>query len=398
MAAAARLITVAVDNSAYLQYSHAQSVTRHFGSEPITFTTVDEKAYWIALNKVAGIGAVRMAALLAHCGSAQAAWSASIYELKAAGITNRTLENLLQARRDTDVEAELDRVHKAGVQVLTLLDDDYPQNLLQIDAPPPVLYVLGALQPNDSWAVAIVGTRRASVYGREVAHSISRDLAANGITIVSGLALGVDTVAHKSALASEGRTLAVLGSSVDQIYPPENRGLAQSITENGAIVSEYPLGTRPDANNFPPRNRIISGLSRGVVIVEAGERSGALITAKFAAEQGRDVFAVPGSILHPGSIGCNTLIQQGAIPLLNVNDILTQLNLEQIHSQQAARAAIPADPQESSLLRHLHQEPLHLDDLVRESAMPAPQVAGLLTVMELKGLVRQVGTLSYVRA
>jgi DNA processing protein len=339
-----------------------------------------------------------MAALLAQCGSAEAAWRASIHELKAANLDRRSLENLLQARRDMDVEAEWERVYKTGVQVITLQDDDYPVNLRQIDAPPPLLYVRGALQPNDSWAVAIVGTRRASVYGREVAHSLSRDLAGSGVTVVSGLALGVDTVAHKSAVENDGRTIAVLGSGVDQIYPPENRGLAQQIAEHGAIISEYPLGTRADANNFPPRNRIISGLSRGVVIVEAGERSGALITAKFAAEQGRDVFAVPGSILHPGSIGCNTLIQQGAIPLLNINDILTHLSLEQIHSQQAARATIPADPQESALLRHLNQEPIHLDDLVRQSTLPAPQVAGLLTVMELKGLVRQVGSLSYVRS
>ncbi len=358
---------------------------------------MDAKAYWIALNKVSGIGAVRMAALLSTCGSAEAAWCASIQELKAAGLDRRTLENLLKARRELDVAAEYERVLKAGVQVLTLDDDDYPVNLRQIDAPPPVLYVRGTLQPNDTWAIGIVGTRRASPYGREVAHSLSRDLATNGITIVSGLAMGVDTVAHKSALTSEGRTIAVLGSSVDQVYPPENRGLAQAIIENGALVSEYPLGTRPDSNNFPPRNRIISGLSRAVVIVEAGERSGALITARFAAEQGRDVFAVPGSILHPGSTGCNTLIQQGAIPLLSVNDIMNQLNLEQVRSQQAARSAIPADPQEAALLAHMTQEPRHLDDLIRQSTLPAFQVAGLLTVMELKGLVRQVGVLSYVR-
>lgn len=359
---------------------------------------MDEKAYWIALNKVAGIGAVRMAALLDHCGSAEAAWRASILDLKAAGLDRRSLEHLLQARRTIDVEAGLEQVIKAGIQVLTLLDEDYPANLRQIDAPPPVLYVRGELHPHDSWAVAVVGTRRASVYGREVAHTLSRDLVANGITIVSGLALGVDTVAHNSALAGQGRTIAVLGSSVDQIYPPDNRGLARAIAENGALVSEYPLGTRPDAGNFPPRNRIISGLSRGVVIVEAGERSGALITARFAADQGRDVFAVPGSILNPGSAGCNGLIQQGAIPLLSVNDILNHLHLEQTFSQQAAQASIPADPQEASLLRHLNKDPLHLDDLVRQSTLPAPQVAGLLTLMELKGLVRQVGSLSYVRA
>jgi DNA processing protein len=358
---------------------------------------VDEKAYWIALNKVTGIGAVRMAALLAVCGSAAAVWQASIYDLKAAGLDRRSLENLLNARRQVDVAAEWERIQQAGIHVITLKDENYPANLSQIDAPPPLLYVRGSLQPSDLWAIGVVGTRRASVYGREVAHTLSRALATHGITIVSGLAMGIDTVAHRAALDGGGRTVAVLGSSVDQIYPPENRGLAQRIMEQGAIVSEYPLGTRPDAGNFPPRNRIISGLSKGVAIIEAGVRSGALITAKFAAEQGRDVFAVPGSILHPGSAGCNGLIQQGATPLLSVDDILSQLNLEQVAIQRAAHTAIPADPLESRLLEHMSREPQHVDELVRQMAMPAPQVSGLLAVMELKGLVRQVGGMSYVR-
>ena len=339
-----------------------------------------------------------MAALLAHCGSAAAAWRASIQDLKAAGIDRRTLENLLQARRTFDLAGEWAKIEQAGVQVLTLLDDDYPVNLRQIDVPPPLLYVRGQLQPTDSWAIGVVGTRRASVYGREVALTLSRDLASNGITVVSGLAMGVDTVAHKAALDSGGRTIAVLGSGVDQIYPPENRGLAQVISDHGAIVSEYPLGTRTDASNFPPRNRIISGLSKGVVIVEAGARSGALITARFAAEQGRDVFAVPGSILHPGSTGCNTLIQQGATPLLSSQDILIQLNLTQVNAQNTARTAISADPQENQLLTYLSRDPRHVDELVRASGLPAPQVAGLLTLMELKGFVRQVGSMSYVRS
>lgn len=359
---------------------------------------VDEKAYWIALNKVAGIGAVRLAALLSVCGSASAAWRASIHDLKAAGLDRRTLESLLQARRTLDVAAEWDQVQRSNVQVITWLDDNYPANLRQIDAPPPLLFVRGDLQPSDLWAIGVVGTRRASVYGREVAHTLSRDLAAQGITIVSGLAIGVDTVAHKAALEAEGRTVAVLGSGVDRIYPPENRGLAQKIIEQGALVSEYPLGTRPDANNFPPRNRIISGLSKGVVIVEAGERSGALITAHFAAEQGRDVFAVPGSILHPGSAGCNALIQQGATPLLAVGDVLKQLEMEQVAMRRAAHAAIPVDAQEAGLLALLNREPQHIDDLVRQASLPAPQITSLLTIMELKGLVRQVGSLTYVRS
>jgi DNA processing protein len=358
---------------------------------------VDERAYWVALNKVSGIGAVRMAALLALCGTAEAIWHASIHTLRSANLDRRTLENLLQARRDLDIAAEWARVEQFGVQVITLLDDAYPTNLRQIEMPPPLLFLRGNLLPSDEWAIGIVGTRRASVYGREVAHTLGRDLAGAGITVVSGLALGVDTVAHRAALEAGGRTLAVLGSGVDQIYPPDNRGLAQQIMQQGALISEYPLGTRPDASNFPPRNRIISGLSRGVVIAEASTRSGALITAKFAAEQGRDVFAVPGSILHPGSAGCNTLIQQGATPLLAAQDILTQLQLDQVAAHAAARAVIAADPQEAAILAHLDREPCHLDDLVRRSALPAPDVAGLLTMMELKGLVRQVGTRTYVR-
>ena len=358
---------------------------------------MDEKAYWVALNRVAGIGAVRMAALLARCGSAEAAWRASIQELKAAGLDRRTLENLLTARREQDVAAEWEKLQQTGVQVVTLVDEDYPVNLAAIDAPPPVLYVRGTLHPNDAWAVAVVGTRRATPYGREVAHTLCRDLAAAGVTVVSGLALGIDTIAHKTALDAGGRTIAVLGSGVDQIYPHDNRGLAQTIIANGALLSEYPFGTRPDASNFPPRNRIISGLSKGVVIVEAGERSGALITARFAADQGRDVFAVPGSILHPGSAGCNALIQQGATALLSVNDVLDQLNLTHVVAQQAAHVAIEANRDERRLLGFLSREPCHVDDLVRASAMPAREVAGLLTIMELKGLVRQVGTMNYVR-
>ena len=207
----------------------------------------------------------------------------------------------------------------------------------------------------------------------------------------------MDTVAHRAALEAGGRTLAVLGSGVDQIYPPQNRGLAAAIAEQGAVISDYALGTRPEANNFPPRNRIISGLSRGVVIVEAGERSGALITARFAADQGREVFAVPGSILHPSSAGCNALIQQGATPVLSVDTVLEQLNLQHLQERIQARAAVPADPQEQQLLALLSAEPVHIDEIVRGAKLPPAVVGGLLTVMELKGLVRQAAAMTYVR-
>ena len=359
---------------------------------------VNDKAYWIAFNKVNGIGAARLGALLNECGSIDAAWRASIQQLQAARLDRRSIENLLQARREIDPQHEWERAQAAGVQVLTWDDPAYPAALREIDGSPPVIYIRGRLTSQDEWAVAIVGTRRASSYGREVTQVLATELARQGVTIVSGLALGIDTVAHRAAIDAGGRTLAVLGSGVDQLYPPQNRGLALAIAEQGALISDYALGARPEATNFPPRNRIISGLSRGVVIVEAGEQSGALITAQFAAEQGKDVFAVPGSILHPGSAGCNTLIQQGATPLLSVDDVLEQLNLTRLSVQVDARQSVPADPQESSLLSILSTQPCHVDDLMRSAALSTAQIGSLLAIMELKGLVRQVGTMTYVKA
>lgn len=358
---------------------------------------VHEKAYWVAFNRVSGIGPARLAALLEVCGSVEAAWKAPIQQLKAAGLDRRTLENLLSLRRSLDLAAEWQRLEQLAITVLTWEDPEYPDNLREVPHPPPVLYVRGELIPQDRCAVAVVGTRQASVYGREVARRVATDLAKNGVTVVSGLALGVDAIAHTAALEAGGRTLAVLGSGVDQIYPAQNRKIASAMAQQGAILSEYPLGTKPEASNFPPRNRVISGLSLCVVVVEAGERSGALITAKFAAEQGRDVFAVPGSILHPGSVGCNQLIQEGASPLLSVDDLLRQLDLQRVATQQETRQALPPDPSEAQLLAHLSAEPKHIDELVREVTLAAAQISSLLTIMELKGLVRQVGTLRYVR-
>ena len=359
---------------------------------------MDSKAYWIALGKVPGIGPNRLSSLLEICGSVEGIWKASIQALKQADLDRRSLENLLEYRRTIDLTAELERVHQSGVQVLTWDDDEYPDNLRQIDAPPPVIYVRGTLSEVDAWSVGIVGTRRATPYGREVARTIASELARAGVTVISGLALGIDAVAHKAALDAGGRTIAVLGSGVDQLYPATNEPLGLRMIEQGAVVSEYALGVRPEARNFPPRNRIISGLSKGVVVVEANQRSGALITATFAVEQGRDVFAVPGSILNPSSAGCNHLIQQGAMPFLKVEDVLEQLDLTRLTERQEARKAVTADPMESALLMHLSSAPQYIDDIVRQADIPSSQVSSLLTVMELKGLVRQVGTHIYVRA
>lgn len=355
------------------------------------------KGYWIAFNSVTGIGPARLKALTQLCGSIESAWSAPIQTLREARIDRKTIEILLDARRAFDPAAALQHIESRGYTVLTWDDDDYPAGLRTIDRSPPVLYIRGKLLPQDDLAVAIVGTRRASSYGREVALAIASELARNGVTIVSGLALGVDTVAHRAALDAGGRTIAVLGSGVDQLYPMQNRQLGEAVAQSGAIISDYALGTKPEARNFPPRNRIISALSRIVVIVEAGERSGALITAEFAADQGRDLWAVPGSILTTGSTGTNKLIREGATPLLSVDDLLRSLDIERSTAQRSARGTIPADTQESNLLTHLAFEPRHMDDVVRLSGLNAANVSGLLAIMELKGMVRQSAPLTYVK-
>lgn len=356
----------------------------------------DPRLYWIGFNLVKGIGAARLRTLLNHFGDIGSAWNATGSELRAAGLGPKLVENFLQVRADVSLEKVWDRIQAQGIQVLTWEDEGYPRRLKEIDQPPPVLYVSGSLLAQDEWAVAVVGTRRITAYGRQVAEEISRTLARSGVTVISGLARGVDAVAHKAALAAGGRTLAVLGSGVDQIYPPEHRPLAEKIASHGAVLSDYALGTPPDGVNFPPRNRIISGLALAVVVVEAGDRSGALITAEFAAEQGREVFAVPGGINAPQSVGCNRLIQQGARPLLNPGEILEALDLTMVNQRREARAALPADDTEARLLSTLGREPVHVDEIRAQTGMPIERVSATLALMELKGMVQQVGGMHYV--
>jgi DNA processing protein len=227
---------------------------------------------------------------------------------------------------------------------------------------------------------------------------LATNLARSGVTIVSGLARGIDAAAHQAALEAGGRTIAVLGHGIDFIYPPEHRRLAEQIVEHGALVTDYPVGTAPEGKNFPPRNRIISGLSLGVLVVEGDKPSGARITADFALEQGRDIFAVPGNILQHTSRLPNSLIQEGAIPVLQVEDILEKLNLNMVIQQAEAREVIPQDETESRLLELLSAEPVHIDEIQRETGLPIAHVSSTLALMELKGMVRQVGGMNYVVA
>lgn len=359
---------------------------------------VVDKRYWVAFSRVGGIGAVRLRALLDAFGDLETAWRAPASELSRAGLGPQTLASLLEARSHLDPEAELARVEQAGCQVLTWEDESYPARLREITQPPPVLYMWGEILPQDRWAAAVVGTRRPTSYGQAAAREIAGALAASGLTVVSGLARGIDSLAHLAALDAGGRTLAVLGSGIDQLYPPEHRLLAERIAASGAVLTDYALGTKPEAGNFPPRNRIISGLALAVILVEAGEGSGALITADFAADQGREVFAVPGSIYSRASRGTNALIRTGANVLTSPDDVLEALNLDVVVRQEAMSEALPEDDGERKVLGALTFEPTHVDEVQTRCGLPAAQVAASLAMLELKGRVRQVGGMQYVRA
>ncbi|HZU86100.1 MAG TPA: DNA-processing protein DprA [Anaerolineaceae bacterium] len=357
---------------------------------------MEERAYWVGFNKVKGIGSVRLRGLLDFFGRLDLAWEAPADGLRAAGLPAKVVEQVLKLRSELDLDKELETIHRKGIRVMTWEDVDYPRRLREIDQPPPVLYWLGSYEPEDDWAISIVGTRRVTAYGRQVTDELASFLAHNSVTVVSGMARGVDGIAHDTAMRHGGRTLAVLGCGVDVVYPPEHRKLAERIAAQGALISDYAPGTPPDAVNFPPRNRIISGLSPATVVVEADKESGALITAEFATSQGRDVFAVPGNINQPQSRGTNMLIARGAHPMLRPQDVLEVVGMQYVQEERAARQLLPADKVEASLLRVLGTQPLHIDEIRNLSALPIEKVSATLTMMELKGMVQQVGGMNYI--
>lgn len=354
--------------------------------------------YWVGFSLISGIGPVRFNQLQTHFHDLAEAWAAGPKELKQAGLDSGTVQSIITSRPGISVEAEMDKLDRAGVQAITANSPDYPKRLKEVYDFPPVLYVKGALSSQDDWTISVVGTRRATNYGRQVTAEITSDLVRNNVTIASGLARGIDTVAHHSALAAGGRTLAVFACGLDIIYPPENAALAKRITSQGALVSEYPLGTKPRPDYFPRRNRIMSGLSLGVLVVEAGETSGATITANLALEQNREVFAIPGSILSPASLGTNKLIQEGAKLVRNYKDILQELNLTVVAHQMEMKDFGAVSETEATLLKQLGHEPLHIDEVCRTSGLPVSSVSSTLAMMELKGLVKQVGAMNYALA
>lgn len=363
-----------------------------------------EKSDHLALLRllmVPGIGPARVRSLIGHFRSANAVLHAPTSALcRVDGIDQILAEAIHQAPREEMAARQLALTDSSSSTFSTYWDGDFPASLKAIPDAPVALFAKGTLLPTDGFSIAIVGTRQPTSYGTMVTERLAADLVSRGLTIVSGLARGVDTIAHRTALKAGGRTIAVLGSGLDMIYPAENRRLADDISTSGAVISEYFFGTKPDAPNFPRRNRIISGLSLGTLVIEAGERSGALITASMALEQGREVFAIPGSIFSAKSVGAHRLIQEGARLVHSVDDVLSELTaqLELFGKTSQPRAPLAGlNPAEQRLYDLLSHEPVHIDALARQANLTSAQVLSTLLQLEFKNGVQQLPGKMFVR-
>ena len=364
-----------------------------------------DKKYWVGLTLIPRVCPVKMKRLLEHFQSPTAVWQATEKELLAIpGFGPKFIQNFFRVKEKVDLDRYLEGLKKRGIHILCLEDSEFPVNLKNIYDPPPVIYYRGALKISDLNGIAIVGSRKMTPYGRRATRRLVYQLVNEGITIVSGLALGVDGEAHETALKAGGRTLAVLGSGVDNIYPRQHQDLADRIIESdsGAIISTFPPGTQPEKRNFPARNRIISGLSHGTVVIEAGKRSGALITADQALEQNREVFAVPGSIFNPLSRGTNDLIRKGAKSIRSAKDILEELQLYRFDKLKAGNNLEGAGPQ-SSDLTGLHKKivklltcgELTIEELGEELELEISQLNTILMELELEGKITQLPGLKF---
>jgi DNA processing protein len=362
-----------------------------------------DKEQLINLSAIPGIGATRIRALVAHFKSTENIFNATLKQLIAVeGIETKTAKSI-KDYSDFDYGTEqVSKAKQAGIEIIDFWDEKYPENLKRIYDPPAFLFVKGTLVKQDKYAISIVGTRLPSSYGKVVAEKIAKELAQKGLVIVSGLARGIDTISHWAAVQSGGRTIAVMGSGLDHIYPGENKKLAEKIIEQGALISEFPMGTKPDAVNFPRRNRIISGMALGTIVVEAGLKSGALLTANYALEQNREIFAVPGNINSPKSLGTNQIIKDGAKLISSANDVLIELEPQLKHflkDDEAKSRELPQDLSEleKMLLEKLSNVPIHIDKLSKVIGKSTAETLSALLPLEFKDLVKQLPGKLFVR-
>jgi DNA processing protein len=360
---------------------------------------MDDKKYWIAFGQNLKIGFQNISLLLKYFGDLEKAWQkGTISGFQKAGLKRELALELAKMRDEISPDEEVKKLEEQNISTILYKEKEYPFRLKEIYSPPALLYIRGKFTKADEFSLGVVGTRRFSDYGKQACQEITYGLARAGLTIVSGLAVGIDTQAHKSALEAGGRTIAVLGGGIDDnsIFPGVNRKLAKKIAEQGAVVSEYPPSTASLKQNFPARNRIISGLSLGTLVVEAGEKSGALITARDALEQNREVFAVPGGIYSKTSVGSNNLIKLGAKTVTSYEDILEELNLETVKDFVENREIIPESDEEAKILKYLSKEPIHIDLLIQRTKMDAKVVSSTITLMEIKGKIKHLGSMNYI--
>jgi len=361
---------------------------------------VNNIPYLLALHSIDGLGPIRLKAILDYFKDPKLAWEASAAQLLNIGIPKNVVELLLQTRKKLEPESYAQSIKEKGISWLTIFDESYPKLLAQIYDPPIVLYLQGEILPQDANAIAVVGTRKMTGYGKVITEQFTKGLVAGGLTIVSGLARGVDSQAHKGAIGSGGRTIAVLGGGLDQIYPPENRGLAKEIVSgSGALLSEFPPDYPSLPGNFPSRNRIIAGLSKAVLVTEAAQDSGSLITARLAVESGREVFAVPGPVTSSLSKGPIDLIREGARIVFDPKEILEELGINQI---QSSRLKIKNENElsedEKKVLECIENEGRHIDEIGRLLNYPSAKISALLLKMEISGLVQNLGSGNYCKS
>jgi DNA processing protein len=354
--------------------------------------------YINALNRINGVGPQKMQRLLSFFPTPENAWKSDFQNLLASGIGEKLAEKIITERNTINPEEEWERLEKENIQLLLLTDPAYPRLLKEIPNPPYVLYIKGELDFNSRPMISVVGSRKYSEYGSRTVEGLVRDLTKAGITIVSGMALGIDALAHRATLENGGKTVAVLGSGLDRenIYPKNNFNLSCEICQNGALISDYPIGTPAGVGTFPARNRLIAGMSLGTLIVEAGEKSGSLITAGLALEFNREVFAVPGPIYSPQSFGANKLIQSGAKLIISANDILEEIGMREERQEKKEISPEETNPEEKILLKILTHVPLHIDNLARLSKLETRLISSTLSMMEIKGWVKNVGGQNYV--
>ncbi len=369
--------------------------TQKYGYELYMGKSPEHIITWIALKMIPNLGNIIYKRLLEKFGDPEAIFRARLDELlEIEGMRAATAKNIIAQAWQGDPEAEVAKLKKSGTRVITFFDSCYPQDLKEIHDPPPLLYLKGNNIPQNKMVIAVIGSRNPTHYGLKITKEICKSLAIRNIVIASGMARGIDSAAHWGCLKGNGHTIAVLGSGIDIIYPNSNKGLFNYILEKGSVITEFPLGTPPEAQNFPIRNRIISGLSRGVVVIEASKRSGSLITASLALEQGREVLAVPGSIESFKSTGTHFLIKQGAKLVENADDILQELGLGFPYSEQGDKSKgvplPPMDENEKRIYGILCYYPLHIDHIIKNSKMDSAKVASLLTSLELKGVIKQL--------